>query len=30
MLDSTAEVLEKEERRPNAILVAVPPLIFLR
>jgi hypothetical protein len=30
MLESTAEVLEKEERQPDTILAAVPPLIFLR
>jgi hypothetical protein len=30
MVDSKEEVLVKEERRPEATLAAIPPLIFLR
>jgi hypothetical protein len=30
MVESAAEVLVKEERRPEAIPIAVFPLIFLR
>jgi hypothetical protein len=29
MVESTAEVLVKEERRPKVIPIAVPPSIFL-
>jgi hypothetical protein len=29
MVESIAEVLVKEERRPEAIPIAIPPLMFL-